>query len=227
MDTTVATVVRFRTALAGFHKTDVTNYISQSARANRDVINELNQQIHALQEENTALRANAMDGAYVAELEQKATALAELEQENGLLRNRVRQLEYKLEEALAVPAEEPVQEEAVQEESVQEEAVQEEASVENLMELELAAYRRAEEMERRVSQRTRALASQLDGIAQNSTLQFGITVDSARGILAAIEDQLQILQSASDELKQAMANSMEQMKAFVALLPEADEAEGE
>lgn len=217
MDTTVATVVRFRTALAGFHKTDVTNYISQSARANRDVINELNQQIHALQEENTALRANAMDGAYVAELEQKATALAELEQENGLLRNRVRQLEYKLEEALAVPAEEPVQEEAVQEE----------ASVENLMELELAAYRRAEEMERRVSQRTRALAAQLDGIAQNSTLQFGITVDSARGVLAAIEDQLQILQSASDELKQAMANSMEQMKAFVALLPEADEAEGE
>ena len=222
MDTTVATVVRFRTALAGFHKTDVTNYISQSARANRDVINELNQQIHALQEENTALRANAMDGAYVAELEQKATALAELEQENGLLRNRVRQLEYKLEEALAVPAEEPVQEEAVQEE-----AVREEASVENLMELELAAYRRAEEMERRVSQRTRALAAQLDGIAQNSTLQFGITVDSARGVLAAIEDQLQILQSASDELKQAMANSMEQMKAFVALLPEADEAEGE
>ena len=217
MDTTGATVVRFRTALAGFHKTDVTNYISQSARANRDVINELNQQIHALQEENAELRANAMDGAYVAELEQKADALAAMEQENTLLKNRVHQLEYKLEEAMAAPAQEPVPEEAVQEP----------ASAENLMELELAAYRRAEEMERRVSQRTRALAAQLDGIAQNSTQQFGITVDSARDVLTAIEDQLQILQTASEDLKLAMANSMEQMKAFVALLPDVDEAEGE
>ena len=213
MDATGATVVRFRTALAGFHKTDVTNYISQSARANRDMMNELNQQILALQEENAALRANAMDGDYVAELEQKAAALAAMEQENTLLKNRVHQLEYKLEEALAAPAEEPVQEE--------------EAPTENLMELELAAYRRAEEMERRVSQRTRALATQLDGIAQNSTQQFGITVDSARGVLAAIEDQLQILQTASEELKLAMANSMEQMKAFVALLPDVEAADGE
>ena len=206
-------MVRFRTALAGFHKADVTNYISQSANANRDMMNELNQQILALQEENATLRANAMDGAYVAELEQKAAALAELEQENGLLKNRVRQLEYKLEEALSTPVEEPVQEE--------------EEPAENLMELELAAYRRAEEMERRVSLRTRTLATQLDGIAQNSTQQFGITVDSARGVLAAIEEQLQILQTASDELKLAMANSMEQMKAFVALLPDVEAADGE
>ena len=213
MDATGATVVRFRTALAGFHKTDVTNYISQSARANRDMMNELNQQILALQEENAALRANAMDGDYVAELEQKAAALAAMEQENTLLKNRVHQLEYKLEEALAAPAEEPVQEE--------------DAPAENLMELELAAYRRAEEMERRVSQRTRALATQLDGIAQNSTQQFGITVDSARGVLAAIEDQLQILQAASEELKLALVNSMEQMKAFVALLPDVEAADGE
>ena len=213
MDATGATVVRFRTALAGFHKTNVTNYISQSARANRDMMNELNQQILALQEENAALRANAMDSDYVAELEQKAAALAAMEQENTLLKNRVHQLEYKLEEALAAPAEEPVQEE--------------DAPAENLMELELAAYRRAEEMERRVSQRTRALATQLDGIAQNSTQQFGITVDSARGVLAAIEDQLQILQTASEELKLAMANSMEQMKAFVALLPDVEAADGE
>ena len=213
MDATGATVVRFRTALAGFHKTDVTNYISQSARANRDMMNELNQQILALQEENAALRANAMDGDYVAELEQKAAALAAMEQENTRLKNRVHQLEYKLEEALAAPVEEPDQEE--------------DAPTENLMELELAAYRRAEEMERRVSQRTRALATQLDGIAQNSTQQFGITVDSARGVLAAIEDQLQILQAASEELKLAMANSMEQMKAFVALLPDVEAADGE
>ena len=52
-------------------------------------------------------------------------------------------------------------------------------------------------------------------------------MDSARDVLTAIEDQLQILQTASEDLKLAMANSMEQMKAFVALLPDVDEAEGE
>jgi hypothetical protein len=61
MDTTTATVVRFRTALAGFHKGDVTDYISQSARANREMGNSLKQQILALQEENARLGTAAAD----------------------------------------------------------------------------------------------------------------------------------------------------------------------
>ena len=108
MDNAGATVVRFRTALAGFHKGDVTEYISQNARTNREMINNLNQQIQDLQRENDQLRSNAMDGDYVAELEAKAAALAAMEQENTLLKNRVRQLEFKLEEAETAAQEVPV-----------------------------------------------------------------------------------------------------------------------
>ena len=211
MDNAGATVVRFRTSLAGFHKGDVTEYISQSARANRETVNSLNQQIQDLQKENEQLRSNAMDGIYVAELEAKAAALAEMEQENTLLKNRVRQLEFKLEEAEAAAQEAP--------------AVPEEPE-EDLMAMELAAYRRAEEMERRVSQRSRMLAAQLDGITQQTSQKFGSAVESAKGILAAIETQLQILRNTSDDLNFAMADSLEQLKMVASLIPEAGEDAG-
>ena len=215
MDNAGATVVRFRTALAGFHKGDVTEYISQNARTNREMINNLNQQIQDLQRENDQLRSNAMDGDYVAELEAKAAALAAMEQENTLLKNRVRQLEFKLEEAETAAQEVPVVP-----------AVLEEPK-EDVAALELAAYRRAEEMERRVSQRTRMLAMQLDSITQQTSQKFGSVVDSAKGILAAIETQLQILRNTSDDLNFAMTDSLEQLKMVASLLPEADEDAGE
>lgn len=211
MDTLGTTVVRFRTALAGFHKGDVTDYISQSARANREMINSLNQQILALQEENTHLRSTAMDSAYITDLEEKASALAELQQENVLLKNRVRQLEFKLEEAEA---------------SIQKPPAVQEDKADDVIELELAAYRRAEEMERRVSQRTRMLAMQLDGIAQQSSQKFGTAVDSAKNVLAAIESQLQILHNTSEDLSFSMADSLEQMKMVTSLLSDTEETIG-
>lgn len=220
MDTTVATVVRFRTALAGFHKGDVTDYISQSARANRDMVNNLKQQILALQEENAQLRTAAADSAYIADLEEKAAELAELQQENVLLKNRVRQLEFKLEEA-----ETAIQETA--QEPVQEEPVVQEAPIEDVKEMELAAYRRAEEMERRVSQRARMLAIQLDGITQQSSQKLDAAVESAKSIMAAIAAQLQLLHDTSEDLNFAMADSLEQMKVVTSLLPDAEEDCGE
>ena len=215
MDTTGATVVRFRTALAGFHKGDVTDYISQSARTNRDMVNNLNQQILALQEENAQLRSTAADSDYIAELEEKASALADLQQENVLLKNRVRQLEFKLEEA----------ESAIQE-AVQEAPAVQAAPAEDVKEMELAAYRRAEEMERRVSQRARMLSTQLDGIAQQSSQKLDAAVDSAKSVLAAIAAQLQLLHDTSEDLNFAMSDSLDQMKMVTSLLSDAEEDEG-
>lgn len=214
MDTTGATVVRFRTALAGFHKGDVTDYISQSARTNRDMVNNLNQQILALQEENAQLRGTAADSAYIAELEEKASALAELQQENTLLKNRVRQLEFKLEEAETAAMEVP-----------QEAPVEQEEPSEDVRAMELAAYRRAEEMERRVSQRARMLSSQLDGIAQQSSQKLDTAVDSAKSILAAIAAQLQLLHDTSEDLNFAMSDSLDQMKMVTSLLSNEEEAD--
>ena len=204
MDFAETTVVRFRSALGGFHKGDVTNYISQTVSAHRDTVRKLNDQIEALEQENENLRGTAADGAYLAELEEKAQQLIALQEENGLLKNRVRQLEYKLEE--------------------QEEAASAEPE-ENLQEKELEAYRRAEAMERRVCQRTQAMKVQLDEISGQASEQFQAAMESVKTVLAGIEDYLATLRNTSENLDAAMAEGLERLQIAAELLPKEEDAE--
>ena len=201
MDFSGTTVIRFRTALAGFHKGDVTDYISQTVNTHRDTVRKLNEQIDALERENEQLRRTAAEGDYVSELEEKAQQLIALQEENGLLKNRVHQLEYKLEEKEeAVPAE----------------------PEENLQEKELEAYRRAEAMERRVCQRTQAMKEQLEGISGQASEQFQAAMDSVKSVLAGIEDYLATLRSTSETLDAAMTEGMERLQTAAELLPKED-----
>lgn len=204
MDFAETTVVRFRSALGGFHKGDVTNYISQTVSAHRDTVRKLNDQIEALEKENENLRGTAADGAYLAELEEKAQQLVALQEENGLLKNRVRQLEYKLEE--------------------QEEAASAEPE-ENLQEKELEAYRRAEAMERRVCQRTQAMKERLDEISGQASEQFQAAMESVKTVLAGIEDYLATLRNTSENLDAAMAEGLERLQIAAELLPKEEDAE--
>lgn len=204
MDFAETTVVRFRSALGGFHKGDVTNYISQTVSAHRDTVRKLNDQIEALEQENENLRGTAADGAYLAELEEKAQQLIALQEENGLLKNRVRQLEYKLEE--------------------QEEAASAEPE-ENLQEKELEAYRRAEAMERRVCQRTQAMKERLDEISGQASEQFQAAMESVKTVLAGIEDYLATLRNTSENLDAAMAEGLERLQIAAELLPKEEDAE--
>ena len=201
MDFSGTTVIRFRTALAGFHKGDVTDYISQTVNTHRDTVRKLNEQIDALERENEQLRRTAAEGDYVSELEEKAQQLIALQEENGLLKNRVHQLEYKLEEKEeAVPAE----------------------PEENLQEKELEAYRRAEAMERRVCQRTQAMKEQLEEISGQASEQFQAAMDSVKSVLAGIEDYLATLRSTSETLDAAMTEGMERHQTAAELLPKED-----
>lgn len=201
MDFSGTTVIRFRTALAGFHKGDVTDYISQTVNTHRDTVRKLNEQIDALERENEQLRRTAAEGDYVSELEEKAQQLIALQEENGLLKNRVHQLEYKLEE--------------------KEEAVTAEPE-ENLQEKELEAYRRAEAMERRVCQRTQAMKEQLEEISGQASEQFQAAMDSVKSVLAGIEDYLATLRSTSETLDAAMTEGMERLQTAAELLPKED-----
>ena len=202
MDFSGTTVIRFRTALAGFHKGDVTNYISQTVNTHRDTVRKLNEQIETLEQENEELRRTAAEGAYVSELEEKARQLIALQEENGLLKNRVRQLEYKLEET--------------------EEAVVSAQPEEDLQEKELAAYRRAEAMERRVCQRTQAMKEQLDEISGQASEQFQAAMESVKTVLAGIEDYLAALRSTSENLDTAIAEGLERLQTAAELLPKED-----
>ena len=209
MDYSETTVVRFRSALGGFHKGDVTNYISQTVNTHRETVRKLSEQIDALEKENEELHAAAADGDYIADLEEKAQQLIALQEENGLLKNRVRQLEYKLEEAQA-------QQEA------EEAPAQEE---ENLQEKELEAYRRAEAMERRVSLRTQQLKTRMDQISDDAAQQFQAAMESVKTVLAGIEDYLETLRSTSENLDTAMAEGLDRLQSTMEILPGEEDAQ--
>ena len=119
-----------------------------------------------------------------------------------MLKNRVRQLEYKLEET--------------------EEAVVSAQPEEDLQEKELAAYRRAEAMERRVCQRTQAMKEQLDEISGQASEQFQAAMESVKTVLAGIEDYLAALRSTSENLDTAIAEGLERLQTAAELLPKED-----
>lgn len=244
MDYSGATVIHFRTAMAGFHKADVTNYITQTASAHRDAVKKLKEQIELLEQENAELRQNAADSDYISDLMEKAQLLDELQEENGLLKNRVHQLEYKLdaaeqqleaaqnqqetvdpqfeaEEARLETAETPLEDVAEQPEAVEQHIEKEE----NLQEKELAAYRRAEAMERRVCQRMLLMEEQLGAISGQAAEQFQAATESVKTVLAGIEDYLTDLRTTSENLDAAMAEGMERLQSAADFLPKEDDAE--
>ena len=203
MDIHGTTIVRFRSAVAGFHKGDVTNYIAQTVSAHREAVKSLNDRIDALEKENERLRNAADCAGEYPQQEDCSEQVEALLEENGLLKNRVRQLEYKLEEAL-------------------EKEAAEEPKDENLWEKELEAYRRAEAMERRVALRTQEITRQLDVITDQSSERLHCAMESARAVLSAIEAQLSVLQETSEDLDTAMAEGLEQIKS-VAVIADAED----
>ena len=209
------TVVRFRTAFNGFHKDDVTKYISQTAAAHGEAMSKLSDQLRDLEQENEKLRNSASDTDRIAELEGMAAELAALQEENGLLKNRVRQLEYKLEEAI----------EATNGTSKPDAESEISASTEepvDIQEKELEAYRRAEAMERRVSQRTRLINDQLEEIAKQTSCQLTSAMASAKGVLGVIESQIAVLQNATEGVDTAMADGLERIHAVTDIMPDSD-----
>lgn len=73
------TVVRFRTAVGGFHKGDVTEYISRTAAVHKETVAKLQKELDRLELENESLRARCL--AMEAELAANYEASAERETE--------------------------------------------------------------------------------------------------------------------------------------------------
>lgn len=68
----------FRTAVGGFHKGDVTAYITKTAAAHQEELTVLNKQLQALEQENAALR----DQIHLLELPHKLDQLEQTPQES-------------------------------------------------------------------------------------------------------------------------------------------------
>lgn len=179
----MATAYNFRTAFNGFNREDVVHYIEYINSKHTGQLNQLRSDLAAAQQENAVLKAKPQHDpqleAQVAELQAK---LAQLEEE--LLASQIAKTD--LENQLA-------------------EALNDQALRRN--EEELAAYRRAERMERQAKERTEAMYQKANGVLADATAR----VDEASAQIAGIADhvaaQLTVLQQAVSGSKSALKDA--------------------
>ena len=185
---------KFRTAVSGFNRTDVVNYIESTSVEHQKALRKLTDERDKLAAENARMQVE------LAGLQQRLTQaqadndalseqLSSLAQEGFELAEQLKISEQARQELLARPAPQPEQTSAVQEpqeapdqpESEQPEPAQEPS----LTEKELTAYRRAEQTERNAAVRARRIYTQLSNLCEDARTRY---MDSGEEIAALASD---------------------------------------
>ena len=184
---------KFRTAVSGFNRTDVVNYIESTSIEHQKALRKLTDERDKLAAENARLQTEQ------AELQQRLEqaqadndALSEqvntLAQEGAELAEQLKQSEEARQELLIRPAPQPEEpaEPAPQPEELETEAAPEEPAQEpSLTEKELTAYRRAEQTERNAAVRARRIYAQLSNLCEDARTRY---MDSGEEIAALAAD---------------------------------------
>lgn len=179
----------FRSALNGFNRSDVVNYIEEVS-----ILHE--KELRVLRDENDKLRTNMES-----------------------LQNEMQSLHADL-DALTAPAApaEPVEEPPIEEAPV----ISPAPAAPALNEQELAAYRRAELMERNAKRRAAALFAQVNEIVESTTTQFERSGSSLESLMS---DLTICLRQMDDTLAELRLNFGETTDAFAAIAPLSAEEE--
>ncbi len=174
-DSTIETTVyRFRTAVGGFHKGDVADYISKSAASHR------------------------------AELEKYKTLLAEMEQENESLRQQLSELIASVQEP----------------EEASPQLSEETSEAQNISEMELAAYRRAEAAERLANARAKKMYSSLEDICRDTDAEFASANAAVQETVETILAQAATLSGTCAKLSESLNASREKLTTMDAMIPD-------
>lgn len=179
----------FRTAFNGFNREDVVRYIEYLNAQHAAEINRLNSELAFLrskseQEVSSAAQADEAANAETSELiEQQATRIRELFDQNKAQEQTIAKLTADLEQAL------------------------QQTSYKSHIEEELEAYRRAERTERLARERAEQMYTQANAVLADATVK----VDDAAAMIAQVSDQvseqLAQLQSAVSGSKQALQDA--------------------
>lgn len=200
----MADYTKFRTAVGGFRREDVVNFIESSSLENRKKLREL-------QDANERLSAEK-DAAEQALLK----ARQELEEANAQLKDLQEELQtYKelFEEQSAAPQPEA-------ESETQEACAPAEVQTPDYAGQELAAYRRAAATEQNAAQRARRIREQLSAICDSARTRYA---DSEEEISALREDLSAGLSRLQDALADLQAIFSDAEASFDELeLPQAD-----
>lgn len=183
----------FRSALNGFNRSDVVNCIESLSAEHKKTISALEHQRDQLTEETGRLSSRI--GELEAQLLQNQQERDRLSEESERLLSRINELETQLLES----RQEHDAPSNSQELSPGGEAVEAEAPAPD--ELELAAYRRAEQAERNAVVRAKRIYAQLDTLFSEIRGRCLDTCGQMDGLGRSLAEDLAQMQDAADRLK--------------------------
>lgn len=214
----------FRTAIGGFHKGDVTAYLTKLVTDHQEEIANLNSELDKAVEENKTLY----------------TALEESAATNEELLGKVKTLEETISNqsvaalfAAAMPDLPPLTMPSLDSEPVQEpvpvpQPVSEPTPAPLSPDaMELAAYRRAEATERIARQRAKKMYESLENIRTDAQSIFSQASDSTRSSIREIEAQLSMIHTAFSRLQELIDTSTRSLDDMGATIPDPLEGQEE
>ena len=200
---------KFRTAVSGFNRTDVVNYIESTSIEHQKALRKLTDERDKLAAENARLQTEQ------AELQQRleqaqadndalSGQVNTLAQEGAELAEQLKQSEEARQELLIRPApqpEEPAEPAPQPEEPETEAAPAEPAQEPSLTEKELTAYRRAEQTERNAAVRARRIYAQLSNLCEDARTRYMDSGEEIAALAADLSTGLSRLQDAFAEVQ--------------------------
>jgi len=168
---------KFRSALNGFNRSDVANYIETSSAQHQTALQELQKQIDTL----TSDLAQAQ-----AALDAQTSRSAELQKQLEETETALKSTEEALDEAMTMLTEEP--------------APAEQEEVPDYESMELEAYRRAEAMERASTERAAKLNQQLSDLLDQVSGRYEQTGQEIQALTEDIRINLKRLEEALSDL---------------------------
>ena len=183
---------KFRTAVSGFNRTDVVNYIESTSIEHQKALRKLTDERDKLAAENARLQvelAGLQKRLEQAQADNDALSgqVNALAQEGSDLAEQLKKSEEARQELLARPVPQPAEPEepAPQPEEPEKSEEPEAAQEPSLTEKELTAYRRAEQTERNAAVRARRIYAQLSNLCEDARTRY---MDSGEEIAALAAD---------------------------------------
>ena len=196
---------KFRTAVSGFNRTDVVNYIESTSIEHQKALRKLTDERDKLAAENARLQvelAGLQKRLEQAQADNDALSgqVNALAQEGSDLAEQLKKSEEARQELLIRPAPQPEEpaEPAPQPEEPEESEEPEAAQEPSLTEKELTAYRRAEQTERNAARR---IYAQLSNLCEDARTRYMDSGEEIAALAADLSTGLSRLQDAFAEVQ--------------------------
>ena len=197
---------KFRTAVSGFNRTDVVNYIESTSIEHQKALRKLTDERDKLAAENARLQvelAGLQKRLEQAQADNDALSgqVNTLAQEGAELAEQLKNSEEARQELLMRPDPQPSEPVPQPEEPETENEPDEPVQEPSLTEKELTAYRRAEQTERNAAVRARRIYAQLSNLCEDARTRYMDSGEEIAALAADLSTGLSRLQDAFAEVQ--------------------------